>query len=238
MTATQSISRRSFLMGSAAAIAATQFVGAATMEAIAAPVEAAAPAAKAGSWGYSLNGDEWTTGFSCREDAIAEAMSYGYDGDHYETGFCAPQPFHYPDADSVAQWLSDAPYELGWYMAEAFLDHNEDCDWEGGLHDEVSRASTAQLDTDARAVVSAALIRHGQIKAAAAVMMWTKEARGEPIIEAADVLDAIAADQTLSDDIKRVVRAWVDVNGIEDAPRTLDVSEQQDHEFPADVEAA
>jgi len=220
--ASVSISRRTFVLGSAAAAVAASLPATAAAEATTPQAPVSVPSD--GSWGFSLNGEQWYTGCTNMSEALDEAHSMLTDGDcTFEVGYCVPDPFHYPDVtESLACWLEDGRGSLGGHLKEWFYDANHDHDFDGGLGDEIDVAPSGALEDAVKAALDAALLRAGVPPRVTIPIDPANFAIGIEDDLPSSVYERIERDTVLRDQVIQAYREWVAANGIENAPRTLD----------------
>jgi len=219
--ASVSISRRTFVLGSAAAAAAASLPAAGAATASVPQVAASAPSD--GSWGFSLNGEQWYTGYRNMEEALDEAHAMLTDGDcTFEVGYCVPDPFHYPDvSENLAYWLEDGRGSLGKHLKDWFYDANHDHEFDGGLGDEIDSAPSGALEDAVRVALDAALVRAGVPPRVTIPIDPANFAIGMEDDLPSSVYERIERDGVLRDQVIDAYQAWVAANGIENAPRTL-----------------
>jgi len=218
---TTKISRRTFIAGSAATALAASIPAA---PARAAPLPPAPKAPADGSWGYTLDGERWYTGFKSMAQAMDEANADIEEDCTFEVGYCVADPLYYPDVnDKLAEWLDDSRGSLGAHLRDWFHDANEEHEFEGALGDEIDRAPTGELETAVRSALDAALVRAG-VPALWLAGTSTGDDHFAVGMEdgiAPSILRSIENDLVLRDEVTAAYKAWVASNRIEDAPRTI-----------------
>jgi len=116
---------------------------------------------------------------------------------------------------------------------------NQDADWEGELSDAIARADIARLETAATAAISTALSRAGWLGLAAAILAG-KDFEEAPCDSPRDeaLFAVLEADEQFHRDLEAALVAWIAENKIGEAPRILDICDQDFHtEEPAEAEA-
>lgn len=237
------ISRRLFILGSAATAALANIL--ATFPQPAAAVEPPPPAAPApppsnGWWGYSTNSEFFNGPFSSREEAIAAASADDYE--HFETAWCEPRPPVAPDVnDDLAEWLRDeGRLPLGLVLQERAESANEDNDWEGELCAAIDGAPTHQLVQSVLEALGNALLRAGRPDLERELLPYFADVErycDSALCTDEDVLDAIAGDQILARDIDEAFDRWFRVTGIHGTmPAVIDIKKLESHRtYMADV---
>jgi hypothetical protein len=228
------VSRRSFILGSASALAAAASgvgIPPVASAAVAQAVPAVAPVLRdGGSWGFSTCGDVWSTGYCSREEALDHAMWEGHNDEEVsvEIGYCVPDRITIPQgaSEDMAEWLSDPRGGLGRILRETFMGSNEEIDWEGEFSDAVSAAEHRSMDAPAAAAVAACLARLGRSSVAVAVLACDQTVINlVPFETEDDVLEAVSGDEALSSDLAAIMAAWVKRSGLSKAGRTLRTSD-------------
>lgn len=226
------LSRREVLAG----LAATTALAAMPAAASAAVVETVPPPLPVepvkGWWGYNVSSsDYWHGPFDCREDALAEAQG-DYPGQPCSTGRCIPHQMQAPDLrEGCVLWLhhgctkESLYHDVCWHFEGA----NEDHDYEGEVGDELSRADWDPLLADLKDVFAAALFRHGRPDLIPAVLAGAR--LNEPLVP--DDLDplriALENDAQFEAELEAAAEAWMVAQNLKDAPRRLDIVEEESH---------
>jgi hypothetical protein len=224
------ISRRTVLAGLAATAAAASLPLAPAVEAAIVEVPAAAPVPD-GWWGYSFDGEFWNGPFASREDALAEAQ-----GDYPEeaclTGRCIPHQMDAPDLrEACVLWLHDGCTEDSLYgdICWLFEGANEDHDYEGEVHDALSVADWNPLIADLKDIFAVAVFRHGRADLIGAIIAGAEV--DAPLVS--DDLDpllvALENDDLFEAELTAAAEAWMVAQKLKDAPRRLDLREEESH---------
>ncbi|WP_372393741.1 hypothetical protein ABMY26_00480 (plasmid) [Azospirillum sp. HJ39] len=220
------VTRRSFLRGLVAAP-----VAAALAPAIIASPPTASAAVITPEFGYLLADRQlWSTGFSSRAEAIADAMSH-CNGAAFETAETTRYSVTYPDfAEAAADWLGNDDGHLGNWLVDALTGANDDGDFEGEFTDACNRVSREPIGNAGRTALGAALRRQD------AVALADKVEAGKVPDEdwaAPDALfEALQSDKVLGAEIETAVRAWVSANNLEDDLRGLMINAVERHPSP------
>lgn len=230
----ENLSRREVLLGFTAVAAVAALPAGAPVNA--SPVMVGVDIATAPDktwWGYSLDGgDYWHGPFDSREDALAEAQG-DYPDEPCTTGRCAPHQMEAPDLREVCVlWLHHRCTEESLYgdICWHFEGANEDHDYEGEVGDELSRADWNPLLADLKDVFAAALFRHGRPDLIPAVLAGS--CVDEPLVpdDIDPLLVALENDDAFENELTAASEAWMVAQNLKDAPRRIDLSDEERHD--------
>jgi hypothetical protein len=229
------LSRRELLIGTAAVAATAMLPAAASAAVEVAPPALAAAVKPRGWWGYSSGGEIWHGFFDSREDALGEAQSM-YPEDYVETGFCVPLALHAPDLhEHCVLWIGNQSRKrsIAWDLSEVFYGANEDAEWEGELSEAFCKADYTSIIADMIDCCANALFRAGRPDLIPALFA---EPNGTPICDDEDLLTKLDLDKLFEAELDACAVQWINAQNLDDAPRALDVDDNETHEpLPEDA---
>lgn len=215
--------RRLFLGTSAAAAlaAAIPMPAMATPEAV----------VKSGWWGITCNDDiYYPLGVATKEEAIAEAVAQ-YPNGGVGIAWCDPYKIEASDMrDAITNHMAGDTTDWGECLVRDIIHSNEDADYEGEIEGAIESADSTPLETNIRAALDAALVRHGRPD------LVGRDFVESPIDPEDAVLDALNGDDRLDAETRKAAQDWIDANNFQNAGMlTLHVSDE--HSLP-EIEAA
>ena len=194
--------RRDFISGTSAAIAALAVTPTNTASAVATPE-------KAGYWGYSLDGEIYNQlDAKTKEEAIAEVLAQSPEGGA-DVAWCVDRDLSLPDfRDTIANHMAGDETNFIRALVQDAEGANEDADYEGEIGAEICRADTTEFEREARIALDAAMVRYGRPD------LIGCDFQKNPLSSDDPVLDLIDHDEKLAQDMTAACARWFDRAGI------------------------